>query len=38
VEVTGASKPATMVYNSWIRMQAAGRRTPRPASSTTSRS
>jgi hypothetical protein len=24
VQVTGASKPATMVYNSWIRMQAAG--------------
>src|SRR6478609_5925935 len=24
VQVTGASQPATMVYNSWIRMQAAG--------------
>jgi hypothetical protein len=24
VQVTGASRPATMVYNSWIRMQAAG--------------
>src|SRR5689334_15929236 len=24
VQVTGASNPGTMVYNSWIRMQAAG--------------
>jgi hypothetical protein len=24
VQVTGAGKPATMVYNSWVRMQAAG--------------
>jgi hypothetical protein len=24
VQVTGANQPATMVYNSWVRMQAAG--------------
>jgi hypothetical protein len=28
VEVTGASKPGVMVYNSWIRMQAAGETDP----------
>ncbi len=28
VDVTGASKPGTMVYNSWIRMQAAGEKDP----------
>jgi len=28
VDVTGASKPGTMVYNSWIRMQANGEKDP----------
>jgi hypothetical protein len=28
VDVTGASNPGTMVYNSWIRMQAAGEKDP----------
>jgi hypothetical protein len=28
VDVTGASKPGTMVYNSWIRMQANGEQDP----------
>ncbi|MCW2723547.1 MAG: hypothetical protein JWN35_468 [Frankiales bacterium] len=28
VEVTGATKPGVMVYNSWIRMQAAGEKDP----------
>jgi hypothetical protein len=28
VEVTGASKPGTLVYNSWIAMQAAGEKDP----------
>ena len=35
VEVTGASKPGTLVYNSWLTMQARGRPTRTPAPTTT---
>ena len=36
VDVTGASKPGTLVYDSWLTMQADRERDARPVSSTTS--
>lgn len=35
VEVTGASRPGTLVYNLWLSMQAKGKTDPTPGRSTT---